>query len=197
MAFSEERFPVRISLGAQGGPVWVTNVVRQNNGFEYRNRVQSVPLSRWDVSHAARTEEQLDQVRDFHYVMGGRATAFRFKDWTDYRSTVEQGVFEMLTATTFQMVKRYAFGALSFDRPIYKPVWGTVAITGGTVASVDYTTGIVTMTVGSPTDWRGEFDIPARFDIDDFPTVVLNKQADGALILGASQIPIIETRDIA
>lgn len=198
MAFAEVQFPPRISLGATGGPVWQTNVVRVNSGAEYRNRTQSIPLARWDVSHAGKIPAEWQSLRDFHYVMGGRATAFRYKDWSDYIVTLEDGVFIPIDSTHFQLGKRYAFGALSFIRPIYKPIWNRIAIPGGTVSSVDETTGIVTMTSGTPTAWRGEFDIPARFDIDNLPSTLVDKLgADRGFIFTVDQIPIQETRDIS
>jgi uncharacterized protein (TIGR02217 family) len=197
MAFADVQFPPRISFGAQGGPVWQTSIARVYSGREYRNRTQSVPLSRFDVSHAGKRTNDWEAVRDFFYNMGGRATAFRFKDWTDYRATVAQGVFIMLTSTTFQMAKRYAVGAITFDRPIYKPIASTFASVGGVSATLDATTGIVTVSSGTPTAWAGQFDIPARFDIDQLPTQIVDKSRDGGFIYSVDSVPIQEVRDIA
>lgn len=189
MAFIETRFPEDISYGAAGGPGFQTDVVTVNSGHEQRNAAWQDARGKWDVAHGVRTEAQLATLIAFFRVMKGRANGFRFKDWQDYDATSGEGLFTTLTATTFQMVKRYTTASTNHDRDITKPVNGTLIITGGTGVSVDYATGIVTVSSGTPTSWTGEFDVPARFDTDQMRTSILAYQ-----LHSWGQIPVVEIR---
>ena len=77
----------------------------------------------------------------------------------------------------YQLNKRYQVGIdedgnpVYQDRPIYKPVPGTVVLSGG--GSVDYTTGLVTGGSGGTASF--EFDVPVRFD-GQFPVEVVARQ---------------------
>jgi uncharacterized protein (TIGR02217 family) len=194
MAFLETpRFPDNISFGVTGGPEFMTDVVIVDSGQEYRNQVRSLELNRWDVAHAARLPEHWEPLKKFFRVAAGRANGFRFKDWADYEVATGEGVFTLLTATTFQMWKRYTSGATNYDRKIQKPVSGTVTVTGGTLSAVDYTTGIVTMSAGTPTSWTGQFDVPARFDTDQMKGTIIDKSGS-SFIIGWESIPIVEIR---
>lgn len=187
------RFPDAISYGAEGGATFLTDVVIVNSGAEYRNQVRSLELGRWDVSHAARLPAAYRPLAAFFRVAAGRANGFRFKDWTDFEVGSGEGVFTLLTATTFQMHKRYTAGAATYDRRIQKPVSGTVTVTGGTTPTVDYATGIVTVAAGTPTSWTGEFDVPCRFDTDEMRAITRDRAGDD-LIIGWNAIPIVEIR---
>lgn len=189
MAFIETRFPDDISYGASGGPGFNTDVVEVNSGSEQRNSIWQDARGSWNVSHGVRTDAQLATLITFFRVMGGRAKGFRFKDWQDYQATSGQGLFVALSGTTFQMIKRYTVASNNHDRDITKPVSGTVSVTGGTGVSVDYTTGVVTVSSGTPTAWTGQFDVPARFDTDKMSTNIL---AYG--LHGWGNIPVIEIR---
>lgn len=170
MSFIETpRFPDAISYGATGGPEWSTTVVAVASGFEARNQNWAAARHRYDVSHVVHDGDggKKAALIAFFHIARGRANAFRYKDWADFSAASGAGVLVNLTATTWQMAKRYTSGAQSFDRIINKPVSGTVALTGGGSYSVDYTTGVVTKTSGAdPTGWSGEFDVPVRFDTD-------------------------------
>ncbi len=83
--------------------------------------------------------------------------------------------------TTFQLIKRYSVTgtSLTFDKIIKKPVSTAVRVyvnsveqTAGVNYSLDSTTGIVTFTqapaVSAAVTADFLYDIPARFDTDDF-----------------------------
>jgi uncharacterized protein (TIGR02217 family) len=194
MAFLETpRFPETVSFGVTGGPEFLTDVVIVNSGHEYRNQVRSLELNRWDVAHAARLPEHWAPLKKFFRNAAGRANGFRFKDWADYEVESGEGVFTLLTATTFQMWKRYTSGSTSYDRKIQKPVSGTVTVTGGSGVTVDYTTGIVTVSSGTPTSWVGEFDVPARFDTDQMRGTIIDRSGND-YVIGWESIPVVEIR---
>lgn len=192
MAFVNERFPDAISFGAIGGLAWNTDIAQANSGIEARNQVWSLPLGKWEVGHNARTADVYKPLRAHFNVMAGRANSFPFKDWTDFTVGASEGVFVMLTATTFQCYKRYTAGSHTFDRKIWLPR-SAISVTGGSVASVSYTTGIVTMTSGTPTAWTGEFDCLARYDIDQMRAETISRSGSG-LVVGWAGIPLVELR---
>lgn len=194
MAFIDIRFPPKISFGATGGPGFVTDVVITNSGVESRDQTRSIELGAWDVAHAARLPEAYRPLQAFFRLAAGRANTFRFKDWSDFEASSSEGKFTMLTSTTFQMYKRYTFGSSTFDRKIVLPV-STVNVTGGSGVSVSYTTGVVTVSSGTPTAWAGQFDILARFDTDAMRVETIDRNgAGGELIVGWSSIPVREVR---
>jgi len=192
MAFYETQFPAAISYGAVGGPGFRTDVVVVSSGAEQRNVTWSQARRRYDVAHAARLPTASDAVKAFFHNMNGRAHGFRFKDWTDYAATASEGKFTLLTSTTFQAYKRYTSGSQTYDRKIQKGI-ATWVITGGTVSAIDYNTGIVTMTSGTPTAWAGEFDVPCRFDVDELSGTIISRSGSN-LVVGWSSIPIVEVR---
>lgn len=189
MAFIETRFPADISYGASGGAGFRTDVVPVNSGFEQRNAAWQDSRCAYDVAHGLKTQAQLDALIAFFRVMKGRANGFRFKDWADFEVATGEGIFSTIDSTHFQMVKRYSTAGNNHDRDITKPVNGTIVVIGGTGVTIDYTTGIVTVSSGTPTAWTGEFDVPVRFDTDQMKISIENV---GAYTWGS--IPIVEVR---
>jgi uncharacterized protein (TIGR02217 family) len=160
-------FPRKFALGALGGPKWTTNTVRTRGGAQKRNRVWSMPLYQYDLSHAVRTREEMEEMLEIFNVQGGGADGFRLWDFLDYQATVTQGVVLDNGDGTFQLQKRYSKGALTLDRNILKPVSGTVSVSGSCSYSLNYTTGVITVTSGAdPTGWTGQFDVPVHFVTD-------------------------------
>jgi uncharacterized protein (TIGR02217 family) len=195
MADLDVQFPPAISLGATGGPEFLTNIVVTEGGWEQRNQVWAQSRGRWSVGHAARIESQFAQLRAFFMNANGRANTFRYKDWSNYIVASGQGVFTQLTSTTFQMWRRYAFSSFSHDKKVVKPVSGTITVTGGSGASVNYATGVVTVSSGTPTAWVGQFDHYARFDTDHLDAEIINLTRGGVeLVQSWPEIPIIEVR---
>jgi uncharacterized protein (TIGR02217 family) len=195
MAFLETpRFPDKISFGATGGPTWQTEIAALDSGYEYANQNWSQARARYEVGHDARLPELFDELLDFFMAVGGRANQFRFKDWSDFSATSVQGVVSSLSPTTFQMYKRYTAGSLQYNRKIVKPVSGTVTVIGGSSPTVNYTTGVITVSSGTPTGWYGDFDVPVRFDSDVMQAVIINRSVQRGLIQGWQSIALAEVR---
>jgi uncharacterized protein (TIGR02217 family) len=186
------RFPELISFHALAGPEFQTDVVVVQSGAEARNQNWEQARRRYEVSHAVRLPAQYIPLKAFFHVVGGRAIGFRFKDWTDFECADAEGKFLQLTSTTFQLLKRYTSGSETYDRVISKPI-SAISITGGSSPVVDYTTGIVTVSSGTPTAWNGEFDVPCRFDTDRMEGEIIDK-AGTEFIIGWNSIPIVEIR---
>ena len=193
------RFPDECAYWATGGRGWRTIVTETYGGDEYRNASWAQRRGEYEIANAMRTQSLTDNTRNqadilaFHAVCMGQLKAFRFKDYRDYTAAMNHGsgIFVMLTATTFQMYKRYNFGSLTIDQIIQKPVSATVTVNGGSGPIVDYTTGIVSMVSGTPTSWTGEFDIPCRFN-SDLPNM---GPLDDGTLLNWQQLKVIEVRN--
>lgn len=155
MSFLEQRLPDDISYGAQGGPMYATDVVSVASGFEHRNANWAAARLKFDLGYT-RTQAQLDALVAFFHAVKGRAHGFRLKDHADYQASAAAGRLGAAavgdgTPGPFQLYKRYSSGAETSDRKIVKPVAGTVSVyknavtqTSGSHYTLDTTTGLVT-----------------------------------------------------
>jgi uncharacterized protein (TIGR02217 family) len=192
------RFPDWIAFWSRGGRTFKTTVTETFGGNEYRNAswAQAKGVWTWDNEDAAAFSQNplatyaYTGLRNMFASALGQLYAFRFKDFRDYKDD-GNGIFVMLTATTFQMYKHYAVSPLSYNQIIQKPVVGTVVVSGGSGAIVDYTTGIVSVTSGTPSSWTGEYDVPVRF-ASDVPQV--GPDSTGAQINWGS-LSLVEVRN--
>ncbi|MCQ1569627.1 DUF2460 domain-containing protein [Neorhizobium galegae] len=185
--FHEVRFPLRLALGATGGPVRRTDIVNLSNGREQRNQRWRDSRRSYDAGSGVKSLTDLYAVLEFFEARGGQLYGFRFRDPVDWKSCAPG---EAVSATdqaigtgdgetaAFQLVKIYADGAGSWVRRIVKPVAGTVALSVDGIAqapeafSGDAATGIVTFAaghvpaIGAVVRAGYEFDVPVRFDTD-------------------------------
>lgn len=176
MSFIETpRFPDDVSYGSAGGPGFSTTIAEARSGHETRNIEWSQARARFNAALGVRSQQQLDDVLTLYRVAHGRAHGFRYKDWSDFRVTGTQGILIATgVAGTYQMYKRYSFGGLTYDRLIQKPVAASIVLLGGGTADVDGATGLVSNIAGTVTGWTGEFDVPVRFDSDEFSASIDN-----------------------
>jgi len=209
MGFHEVRFPANLSFGSVGGPERRTEVVTLANGFEERNTPWAHSLRRYDAGVGMRSLDDIETLIAFFEARQGQLFAFRWKDWSDYKSSRASGeigfedqviaIGDGLTAA-FALNKSYASGGASYVRPITKPVAGTVrvGVQGDELQeavhyTVDATTGIVTFTdppdEGVEITAGFEFDVPVRFDTDRIQTSVASFQAGEV-----PTVPVLEVR---
>jgi uncharacterized protein (TIGR02217 family) len=197
MSFHDIRFPVNLSFGSLGGPERRTEVVTLANGFEERNSPWAQSRRRYDAGAGLRSLDDIDTLVAFFEARHGRLHAFRWKDWSDYKScrpseapsAVDQEIGRGDGVTVvFQLVKTYLSGAESYRRLIAKPVVDTVRIAvandpklEGVEFNVDHATGLVTFVtppdIGAQVTAGYEFDVPVRFDTDALLTSVASFQA--------------------
>ncbi len=209
MNFHEERFPASLSFGSIGGPERRTEIVGLSNGFEERNTPWANSRRRFDAGVGVRSLDDLETLVAFFEARQGQLIGFRWKDWTDYKSSVPSA---NITATdqvigtgdgetrVFQLSKSYRSGEFTYQRPITKPVPGTVLIAisgdlreGEAEYSCDDATGLITF-VNPPAEDAEitagfEFDIPVRFDTDRIETSVARFSA-GEM----PSVPVVEVR---
>jgi len=198
MSFEEVQFPSDISYGANGGPMFLTDVVATVSGYEQRNSKWSQSLAKYNVASGVKTETQWQALIAFFRARRGKAVGFRFKDWSDY-SAENAGIGTGDDSTTdFQLVKLYTSGSVAVSRDITKPVAGTVdiyvdAVLQASGVTVDTTTGIVTFDTapagGEVISADFEFDVPVRFDTDEMAISMDSFDAGNW-----SSIPLIEVR---
>jgi uncharacterized protein (TIGR02217 family) len=207
MSFDEIQFPLRVGFGSQGGPVFSTEIVTVDGGFERRNQNWSQARRRFDAATGLRGASDVAALLDFFHARAGRARGFRLKDWSDFTSAADGTAVPSFTnqvigtgdgnATVFQLNKIYSSASASHAREIRKPVTGSVTIgLDGVQAmagwSVDSTTGIVTFAVaplnGVSITAGFNFDVPVRFDTDQLNLTAEDFQSQQA------HIPLIEIR---
>ena len=209
MAFHEIRFPANLSFGSIGGPERRTDIVALANGHEERNSPWAHSRRRYDAGVGLRSLDDIEALIAFFEARSGQLHAFRWKDWSDFKScrpsdvpTYEDQAIGLGDGVTrdFRLTKRYRSGEQAYFRPITKPVAGTIRIgiaadpqQEGIDYTVDVTTGIVTFDnppdVGLEITAGFEFDVPVRFDTDVIRTSVASFRAGDM-----PEVPVIEVR---
>lgn len=185
--FHEVQFPLRLSLGASGGPGRRTDIVALSNGGETRNARWADARRRYDAGTGLRGLEDLYQLTAFFEARRGQLYGFRFRDPVDHASAPPGHSVTVIdqvigtgdgVRTGFQLTKTYADAGGASTRRIEKPAEGSVVLAVDGVAlgqgdyAVDHATGLVTIVPGSvPAPGAMvtagyEFDIPVRFDTD-------------------------------
>lgn len=195
--FLETRLPLPISLRSSGGPQWNTSLVRVDSGYEQRNTPWLEDLGAWDVGSFVTTHAAMAVLLDFFNGVQGRLHGFRFQDPKDYQAVNQLLGTSDGAQTTYQLTKAYGSGG--YTKVIRKPVKVEVTIAGvvqvqGTAYTLDTTTGVVTFlaghipAAGQEVRWTGEFDKPARFDVDQL-TITYND-----LVYATVSVPVVEVR---
>ena len=209
MGFHNVRFPANLSFGSVGGPERRTEVVTLANGFEERNTPWAHSRRRYDAGVSMRSLDDIETLIAFFEARQGQLYAFRWKDWSDYKSckaSADPAFTDQIIGvgdgvqTVFPLKKTYRSGTEIYEREIVKPVSGTITIgIQGTqkTETIDYTvdvnTGLVSFTAppdeGVEVTAGYEFDVPVRFDTEIIQTSVANFQAGDV-----PSVPIIEVR---
>jgi uncharacterized protein (TIGR02217 family) len=194
MAYIAARFPTSISYGSRGGPGFKTAIFEKNSGFEKRNKNWSRQRAKYKIAFGIKTRAQMDELRALFYAVQGAGDIFRYKDWADFETGAQ--TLSAISGSTdiYQISKTYSYlgidGATNYTytRKITRPIGipastltgvddnGT-PLTEGTHFTVDYELGQIDFTGGSAphgtptgpvTITQCAFDVPARFNIDDF-----------------------------
>lgn len=187
-AFHDTRFPVAVSFGATGGPGLRNEIVQLASGHERRNMRFAQSRRRFDAGTGIRSIDDLHEIIEFFEARRGSITAFRFRDPFDMKSCSPSLAVSDLdqwlgagdgTRTRFGLVKHYGGIDGAYRREIRLPVAGTLRVSVGSVAMVEYEdfafdeiTGDVVFQPGSIPSADAvvtagyEFDVPVRFDTD-------------------------------
>ena len=136
-AFHEILFPLDIALKSAGGPERRTEIVAFGSGREARNARWAHSRRRYDAGYGVKTLDALQVVVAFFEERRGQLYGFRWRDRLDHSSAApERGVAATDQAigtgdgatATFQLVKTYGALYAPYQRPIAKPVAGSVRV---------------------------------------------------------------------
>lgn len=192
------RFNTEIRYGTRGGPNFSTDITPAYSGYEQRNVNWLDAKGSWQLGGDLYTKKEIDALIAFFRERKGRLGGFRFKDWSDWYATADEGAFIPIDGnpSAMQMVKRYRVGNSLIDRAISKPVYGSLRIFKNgvpvTAAPIDYTTGLMVLT-GIGYTWSGQFDVPVRFDVDKFnASFEAYRDTDGESLFAVSGLSVSE-----
>lgn len=187
-----------IIYNTRGGSAFSTNVVIMDSGFEQRSQNWQNSRGRWEFGLRQANGSDTRDLNGFFRLRRGKFQGFRLKDWGNYtvthlplteRNVVTQGVINLIPGSTTvgQMYKKTTDRAGTSDvdlQRIAKPITSIapavykddILLTEVGDWEVDLSTGLVTFTAppgAAVLTWEGEFDMPVRFDTDEFlPTFV-------------------------
>jgi uncharacterized protein (TIGR02217 family) len=207
MAFHDIRFPVDISLGAEGGPRRRTQIVTLGSGHEERNSPWAGSRRRFNAGFGVKSLEEIESIIAFFEARQGRLHSFRWRDPFDWKScSIAQtpAATDQMIATgdgsadSFALIKTYMSGAQAYQRTIRYPVLTSllVAVDGNTLGqstdySFDETTGNLVFAAppaqGAVITAGYEFDIAVRFDTDELSISMTTLKAGDI-----PSIPVIE-----
>lgn len=209
-AFHEILFPLDVALGSRGGPERRTEIVTTGSGREERNARWAHARRRWNAGYGVKSLDALSAVVAFFEERRGQLYGFRWRDRLDHSSTVtgtpapsdQQIGTGNGEQVSFQLVKTYGAEHAPYQRPIVKPVAGSICIAVNGIEAAegedfdsDPVTGLIVFRAGHVPPADAEitagflFDVPARFDTD-FLEVDLSAFASGEI----PSIPIVEIR---
>lgn len=179
-------FPACPTFGFAAIPQILTKHVKREGGYEKSNRIWDQALRQFNsVPLGQQSEADMYAVLNFHHAIGGTSSAFRFKDWTDFKScaidddvaaTDQLLVYDPGSPGGFQLWKQYTYSGLTHSRRIYRPLGSTIRVANelgveqsSSTWTLDEGRGILTTSggfSGTPTTWGGEFYVKARFAQD-------------------------------
>lgn len=180
------QFPMRLALGAVGGPERRTEILSLASGREVRNSAWAQARRRWDVGGAVSDLADLHALLSFFEARQGRLYGFRFRDPMDHASAPPGasispddqilGVGDDVRLT-FQLTKDYGGTSRTITRPV--PSSLRVALNGIEQVSgwtLDADSGQVNFAfppvAGEVVSAGFEFDCPVRFESDRLEGVI-------------------------
>lgn len=208
MAFHEVSLPSRLAFGSTGGVERRTEVVTLGSGFERRSTPWAQGRRRYLIGANLRSLDDMAALTSFFEARRGRLYGFRFRDFADFKSCAPSAAISALDQTLgvgdgartgFDLLKRYGEGEFATERPMRKPVAGSVRVAVDAVElgpagfTLDLTTGVVSLAEPPPENAAVtagfEFEVPVRFDADRLE-VTLESFAAGRI----AAVPLIEVR---
>lgn len=213
--YVNEPYPPRIAFGAQRRAGWSTTVVMVDSGLADTEERWEHARHAFDVSFAVRTAEDYTVIEQHFHMVRARARRFPFPDPLDRAVTQDRGLLlpvdDPVAPTLWQLAKRYGSGGNAWNRLITRPLAGaiiyrtragvTASITGSATVSLEnggVTIAPGTLIPGDTLSWSGAFAVPCRYDVEELPAVIVNKQPgpDGEFWVTVSSIPIVEDKEL-
>lgn len=214
MIYVNIQFVERLAFGLQRKVAWSTAVSRNQGGYDNTTQNWSKPMRLFDAGFAVRVASDFEAIEAHFHSVRGRSYKFPLKDVLDFQVTAAVGILvldEEASDPQYNLAKAYGSGPYPYVRFITRPNVTTVSVfllRGATTTnvtddvSIDDETGIVTFDTdilepGDVLSWSGEFWVPCRYDTDELPAVVVNKEPgeDGELYVQCDGIPICEVKE--
>jgi uncharacterized protein (TIGR02217 family) len=210
--FVDIPFPPRISFGALRRAGWRTGVVAVASGLEATDEKWSHARHAYDISLAVRTTSDYDAVAQHFHSVRGKARAFPFVDPLDNGVDQTRGLLIDVSPGLWQLGKSYGDSDARWERIITRPLLSGIAVyrerasvvtSITSSATVDAATGAVTIAGGVVADgdilsWSGSFRVPCRYDTDELPGMIVNKERrdDGEFWVTCESIPVLEVKEL-
>lgn len=183
------RFPISESQDIVVNLTFSTTVLTDGSGGEERNINWQSPLLSYDLQQMLVRKKQLDDIINFFKEARGAATAFRYRDWSDYLITPQPKVTKYGSfcvgflfppadgiRTEFGLVKQYIVPNCTHLRGILLPDPDTVTIYDEQLNPIPSTEWVFNagkfIFTTSPAKGQlfvdAEFDVPVTFGGDEF-----------------------------
>lgn len=175
MNFHDINLPKCIEVFAVGQPQFATSSAVTISGRELVNLDRNYAKQKYLIKNCRLSQDQFEQFNAFFRARKGRAFAFRFKDYADYK--VQKQIINNIDnkIKEFQLFKLYDDPISPYYRKITKPVKDSVKIYLDNEAiqiEVNYSNGIVTLEraldVNKILVADFLFDVVVRFGGDSF-----------------------------
>lgn len=205
-------FPVELA-SLTPKTTWSDTVVMMGGGSEQRNQNWNDARRRYDASTAQTLTLATLQTIEKHFnARRGRTRSFPLRDRSSFRASTEVFGTGDGATTTFQLRVASGDSGNAYVREIYLPESGTISVfdnatpvvegAGAGKFTVPYsgsTAGLVTFgtapVAGHSLTWSGDYWIPVRYDISEFPDSKLFVWTTGtAGLVSGPSIPMIEVR---
>lgn len=158
-----------------------TKVLQNDVASEQRIIQWNHPLRTFNLSKKIVRVDEIDDLKSFHALAKGSYETFLYQDKSDYQATTEQGYLYPIPSSNlqFQLCKKYLCGDSIYYRPITHLVASSIKIYSGTTLVTNWTLGngglITLASAMSNLTVEFEFDVPVRFESDNFDRVVIAK----------------------
>lgn len=209
MSFFEVELCRKLGFQRTGGGMFNTDVQMTASGQEQRNSNWSFARAEYSgnlitpVDRIADALQFIEDMRTFHYVVGGKRDGFRFYDHLDCSAALEPMLH--ISGNQYQLQKTYSLGGRTYARTITKPITSavldyqgnalanSVSITGASGGTMDPATGLITFASvsGTPTA-TFRYHIPVRFTSDKFEPEVEESNISGLPIINWKTLGLIE-----
>jgi uncharacterized protein (TIGR02217 family) len=207
MTLDAQVFPRELSAISSGSR-WNNTIVTLGSGAEVRNINWSDARRRFNASNPTLTLAQLRTIEKHFNARRGSGRSFPLLDRSFFQATTEPLGTAGGIASTMQLTINDGDASNAYNREIYLPKTGTIHIfanavekaetTDWTLAYSGATAGTLTWVTnqsGASITWTGEFYVPARYEMMEFPDSRLFLwRSDGTGLVEGPEIPLVEVR---
>lgn len=192
-----DRFPDDISIGATGGPDYLTDITTNKGGWEKRIAYWDTPIYSFECSHALQDNDMMKSLINFFHQSIANVYPFRFKFWIDYAVIQSESYIDRVQPNTLKLNKIYP----NFNKRITKVVSGTFKLyANGSLVnsgfSLDIDTGIVTLQ--NPNDYPDGTVFTFECEFDFWVRLInsgMRASIDYYNINSWNQIEMVEVRE--